>query len=543
MPHPLLYELNTRCWLRELSEQAGNTITLANTPESQFAQWQGCGISHIWLMGVWTSGPLARAKALANPGLQQAYTEALPDWTEADVAGSPYAIADYAVPASLGGEEALDIFRQRLHAQGQKLVLDFVPNHLGLDHPWLRERPELFVQSLDHVDGSFRQDTRDGPRWLAHGKDPYFPAWTDTVQLDYRRDDTRQAMIALLQSVAKRCDGVRCDMAMLLLNDVFARTWAAFPVVEGNPPSEPVLSAAKPPKRKGADSPRPPEGRGVGGEGSTAAQVRGETVASGQTLPQTDAEFWATATRSIKAAYPDFLFLAEAYWGTESRLQTLGFDFTYDKTLYDRLMAHDAAGVQAHVFGLSPQRLSAGAHFLENHDEPRVASCLTPSEQRAAALAVLGLPGMRFLHEGQLAGARRRLPVQLARRMAEAPQADTVALYEELLKALNASAVGRGTYELITPAPAWPGNPTVRNFVILRWQREAPEFDLVVVNLASHRSQCFAPLSQTAGQTNWALRDVLSSERYVRKGEELDQRGLYLDLPRHGAQIFKFTPC
>lgn len=492
MPYPLLYELNTRCWLRELSEQAGNTITLADIPDAQFAQWQRWGISHIWLMGVWNGGPQARAIALAHPDLRQAYAEALPDWTEADVVASPYAIADYSVPASLGGEEGLDSFRERLHAQGQKLVLDFVPNHLGLDHPWVRERPALFVQSPTQMTGTFRQDTTSGPRWIAHGKDPYFPAWTDTVQLDYRRSETRQAMIALLQSVAKSCDGVRCDMAMLLLNDVFARTWAHIPVGEEN------------------------------------------------RLP--DKEFWAAATGSIKAAYPDFFFLAEAYWGTEARLQTLGFDFTYDKTLYDRLMAHDAAGVQAHLFGLSPQRLSAGAHFLENHDEPRVASCLTAAEQRAAALVILGLPGMRFLHEGQFTGARRRLPVQLARRMAEPLQAGIVALYEELFKALNGSAVGRGTYELITPAPAWPGNPTARNFVMVRWQRPMPEFDLVVINLAPHRSQCYAPLSHTAGQTNWALLDVLGSERYVRKGEELEKRGLYLDLPPHGAQIFRFTP-
>src|SRR5205823_1016840 len=153
------------------------------------------------------------------------YHEVVPDWTEADIAGSPYAIGDYEVPAALGGEAGLQFFRQTLQARGLKLLLDFVPNHLGLDHPWVNERPELFVQSPAAIPDAFQQQTPGGTRWLAHGKDPYFPGWTDTVQLDYRRADTRAAMAELLLKIADRCDGVRCDMAMLVLNDIFNKTW------------------------------------------------------------------------------------------------------------------------------------------------------------------------------------------------------------------------------------------------------------------------------------------------------------------------------
>src|SRR3989442_359685 len=90
MLHPLLYEINTRCWLPELSAKCGQPITLANVPDSEFADWQRLGLTHIWLMGVWTSGPRARAEALANPQLQVMYSEALPDWRDEDVGGSPY---------------------------------------------------------------------------------------------------------------------------------------------------------------------------------------------------------------------------------------------------------------------------------------------------------------------------------------------------------------------------------------------------------------------------------------------------------------------
>jgi len=149
MSHPLLYEVNTRCWLRALSEKSGTGITLATVPEAELAGWQKLGFTHVWLMGVWTTGPRARAEALKQPELRKAYDQVLPGWQEADVAGSPYAIGDYQVPPALGGEAGLGEFRRKLHEHGLKLVLDFVPNHVGLDHPWVRERPDLLCRASE----------------------------------------------------------------------------------------------------------------------------------------------------------------------------------------------------------------------------------------------------------------------------------------------------------------------------------------------------------------------------------------------------------
>ena len=488
MHHPLLYEINTRCWLRELSQQRGEKVTLASVPDAEFARWRQLGFTHIWLMGVWTTGPRARAQALEHPQLRAAFDTILPGWREEDVGGSPYAIADYKVPRALGGEAGLKKFRQKLHAQGIKLILDFVSNHVGLDHPWISQRPELFVQSPMQVPETFAQETADGVRWLAHGKDPYFPAWTDTVQLDYRRADTRAGMVELLQSVARRCDGVRCDMAMLLLNDVFAETWIQFP--------GPVAPAA---------------------------------------------EFWAEAIQSVKKAKRDFLFLGEVYWDLESRLQGLGFDYTYDKRLYDHLVEHRPADLQRHLLDAPPGFVNASAHFLENHDEPRIATRLNAAEHRAAALLVLGLPGLRFLHDGQLTGSRIRAPVQLSRRPLEPVVPEIAALYEQLLAALRDSAVGQGEGKLLRPRPAWPDNPTAQSFILTQWQTQPHEFDLMVVNLAPHRSQCYAPLS-IAGLSdyNWSMRDLLGPERHERFGNDLQTQGLYLDVPSRGSQLFHF---
>ena len=489
--HPLLYQINTRCWLRELSDEAGRAVTLAEVPDAEFARWRTLGFTHLWLMGVWATGPKSRSLALSEPNLRRAYDEIIPGWREADVGGSPYALQDYKVPRTFGGDAGLEKFRNKLHARGLKLILDFVPNHLGLDHAWLREQPDLFVQSPVEVPGTFAQETTTGTRWLAHGKDPFFAPWSDTVQLDYRRVSTRVAMRDLLLSVAKRCDGVRCDMAMLLLNDVFAKTWERFP------------SAAEMPGR----------------------------------------EFWADAITALKQTQPEFLLLAEVYWGLEPRLQELGFDFTYDKQLYDELFWRNAAGAQRRVLSLPREVLARSAHFLENHDEPRIASQLSPAEQRAAALAILGLPGMRFLHDGQLAGARVKIPVQLARRCLEPVNPEVVKVYEQLLAMMPHSAVGKGDAQVLAPRAAWPENPSAENFIIVQWQTQSPAFDLVVVNLAPHRSQCYVPLTvpELAGH-NWAMHDLLGSDAYERFGADLASQGLYLDLPELGAQLFHFQP-
>ncbi|HEX5221047.1 MAG TPA: alpha-amylase family glycosyl hydrolase [Verrucomicrobiae bacterium] len=491
MEHPLLYEINTRCWLRELSEKHHRTITLAEIPEEEFTRWLRLGFTHIWLMGVWTTGEGAREIALNVPDLRCAYDEVLPGWTEADVAGSPYSIADYSVPKALGGDEGLKHFRAKLKLHGLKLILDFVPNHLGVDHPWVRERPEMFVQSPVAVDGTFGVPTSAGERWIAHGKDPYFPGWTDTAQVDYRRPGARQAMQELLLSIAAKCDGVRCDMAMLLLNEVMARTWAHLP------------------------SPEPP-------------------LAS---------EFWSDAIPVVKAAQPGFLFMAEVYWGLEGKLQSLGFDYTYDKALYDDLIWRNAGEAQRKLLTHSAEYVARSVHFLENHDEHRVAEKLSPAENRAAALVILGLPGMRFLHEGQLTGAKLKLPVQLGRRQIEAPQPEVQEAYEKLLTTLKRSAVGQGVGRILAPGAAWEGNPTSQNFIVVQWQSKAPRFDLVVVNLAPHRSQCYVPLDvPELAEHHWTMTDLLGTERYERVGSDIAEYGLYLDLPPHGAQVFHFEP-
>ena len=433
------------------------------------------------MMGVWCTGPRARQAVLHEPSLRAAYDRSLPGWTEADVDASPYAVADFTVAAAYGGGAGLAALRARLAARGIKLILDFVPNHLGLDHPWLAARPELFVGAATRFAGAFAH----GGRFVAYGKDPYFEPWIDTVQLDYRNPDTRAVMTDALLQIASRCDGVRCDMAMLVLPDVFARTWSHVP--------------SEYPDRW---------------------------------------DFWSQAIAAVRRAHPSFVFLAEAYWSLEDRLCELGFDYAYDKHLYD-LIAHDrGAEIGAHVRGTDSMRR---AHFIENHDEPRAAAALDPARLRAALVLVLGLPGMRFLHDGQLTGRRRFSRIQLVRRPLDDADPAVAALYAEVLRAFASSLVGRGTGRVLEPHRAWDDNPTASYFTIVQWS-DGDRFDLVIANLAPHRAQCrvMPSVPGLAGRT-WQLVDRLGDERWLRDGDELATRGLFLDLPARGAQLFSCT--
>lgn len=490
--HPLLYELNTRCWLHDLSTRRGQDIHLGNVPEEEFARWKRLGFTHVWLMGTWTTCSRAREAALNDPTLIELFRKALSDWTPEDVAGSPYAVADYRVPEVLGGEDGLRKFRARLHSHGLKLILDFVPNHTGIGHPWVKMKPELFVQGTPGSRETFATETNSGILWIAHGKDPFFPCWKDTAQLDYRRAETQSIMQEMLRDVASRCDGVRCDMAMLILRDVFAKTWSGFR--------------------------------------TASAQATGE--------------FWTNAITAVKREHPEFLFLAEVYWDLERNLQQLGFDYTYDKWLYDHLAYDNYAETQNHLVDAEPDFLHRSVHFLENHDEQRAATRFIQDEHRVAALLTFGLPGMRFLYDGQLEGARVRLPVHLSRRPMEPVDAKLAAFYEKLLTALGACAVGHGKFEILRPRSAWSNNATDHCFVVVQWQSTPDAFDLVVVNLAAQPSQCYVtPTIAGLARREWKMEDLLGEEKYWRTGNEMAARGLYLALPARGAQLFHFTPA
>ena len=143
---PVIYEINTWVWLNDLRQQYDRAITLGNVPAEQWDATASLAVDAVWLMGVWERSPESIRIANGNLGLQADFRRALPDYTPADNVGSAYCVRNYVVDEHLGGPEGLAVARQMLAQRGLRLVLDFVPNHVATDHPWLFEHPEYFVQ-------------------------------------------------------------------------------------------------------------------------------------------------------------------------------------------------------------------------------------------------------------------------------------------------------------------------------------------------------------------------------------------------------------
>jgi Alpha amylase, catalytic domain len=484
--YPSLFQINTRVWLTALAGELGRPATLDDIPDAALDSLARMGFDWIWLLSVWQTGAAGQQASRSNPEWRHEFEQTLPDLREEDIAGSGFAITGYSVHTRLGGDAALARLRNRLRDRHLKLMLDFVPNHTALDHPWVQLDPEYYISgtqaNLEREPHNYTRAPRaGGDVILAHGRDPFFPGWPDTLQLDYSNPTTQGAMLAALQKIAGQCDGVRCDMAMLVLPEVFERTWGR--------------------------RPQP---------------------------------FWPRVIRSVREQ-SDFCFMAEVYWDLEWTLQQEGFNYTYDKRLYDRLRDGHARPVREHFFGgLDFQNRLA--RFLENHDEPRAAATFGPPVHEAAAVITFLSPGLRFFHQGQFEGRVKRISPHLVRGPSEAPNESLRQFYDRLLSVLRRPALREGDWRVLECVPAWDGNWTWDSFVAFAWQG-ASDRVLVAVNYADHQSQCRVrlPLDGVDGRSV-RFTDVMGSAVYDRADMDLAAHGLYLDLPPWGYHAFEMTP-
>ncbi len=488
--NPRIYEINTWVWLRQLSQRHGRAITLADVPLAEIDGLAELGFDALWLMGVWQRGTATRLSAL---NYLDEYRAALPDVTAADVVGSAYAIHAYAVEPRLGGRAGLAAFRRALRRHGIRLILDFVPNHVALDHAWIRQSPQCFIRGtgrdlVEQPAAFFPTDTAEGSAVIAHGRDPHFPAWIDTAQLNLFQPAARRALIDTLIDIGEQCDGLRCDMAMLALNAVFADTWAGR---AGAPPTQ---------------------------------------------------DFWSEVIPAVRAHHPQLRFFAEAYWDLERELQLQGFDYTYDKRLYDRLLAGDAAAIRAHL-AANPAWLRAGLRFIENHDEARAMETLGPDRQRPAAVLICTMPGAALLHQGQLSGRRVKLPVHINRAADEPTHPLLQRFYRRLLRAVECRLFRDGRWQLLEAAPVSPRDDSHAGLIAYTWQLEE-QLALVALNFGAGWARARLDLSaysQLVGR-QWLLCDALSRSATRHDGAALAESGLLLESPPQGAQIFRFRP-
>jgi hypothetical protein len=486
-PHPHLYEINTWAWLETLSSRLHGTIKLADVPDSEWDALAQRGFDVIWLMGVWQRSPESRRLALADPNNPPMYNRALPGWVARDVIPSPYSVAAYVPDPRIGTWRDLDLVRDKLHKRGMALFLDFVGNHTALDHAWTREHPEFYVQATQeeftkNPEAFHAVESSSGTHFLALARDPYFPPWRDTVQLNHFSPAMRAAQIDTLRTIAGHCDGVRCDMAMLHLSDIFEKIWAPF------------LGGAKP-------------------------------------MPR---EFWADAHDQV----PQLILLAEAYWGTEGRLLDLGFSFTYDKTFYDSVRDINAPAVHGALAApLSYQ--NRAARFLENHDEHRAVEVFGKDRMASVGTLMGTVPGMRFYHQGELEGASTYLPITLRMAAPRPPDPVVSQLFEKILRVTEEDVFHHGSWNPLSVAPDC--DDTCGNLIAYEWRSEKA-WKVIVVNLSGGTCQGRVRFGHALAAPQYVFYDELNDVRYVRDCGELCEPGLFVRRDGFGAHLFDVSP-
>jgi len=496
MRFPSVYEINTRVWLQELGARLGRHATLDDVTDAQLEDIARLGFSWVWLLGVWQTGETGLRVARGDPGLRADLRRDLPDVDASDVFGSPFAVWSYDVHRDFGGDDALARLRRRLARRGARLMLDFVCNHVALDHPWVFEHPEFLVHgSEDDLRAApqnyVRLETRSGPAILAHGRDPNFDGWKDTVQLNYRHRGLRAAALETLSAIARRCDGVRCDMAMLLEPSVIARTWGERSLpMDGSPPD--------------------------------------------------DAPFWPGAIPAVRRQQPEFVFVAEVYWDFDWTLQQQGFDFTYDKRLYDRLRAGAAGPVRDHLRA-APEFRDRCLRFIENHDEERAAVAFDPAMHRAAAVIALLAPGMRLVHEGEREGRRVHVSMVLGRRPAEPLDEALRAFYDRLLPILARPEARDGAWRLCPVDPTRDGAARAEPLIAMTWESAEGRL-LIVVNYgpAPARGTVAVSLAGLPGR-RWRLTSLMDNTSWGVDGDVLAS-SLDVDLEAWGFWVWAMQP-
>jgi len=484
--NPKLYEINTRVWIKRF----GPNTTLSKVPRYVFRELADLGINIIWLMGIWKTCPSTIEKYCFEPELVSAYNKCLKDWSKSDVIGSPYSIDEYEVNPIIGSWEELFELKKYLNSIGIRLFLDFVSNHFAAESRYIKSNPEIFLKAdeefFNEDSFTFYKPEADAKNVYAHGRDPFFPAWTDTVQINFFNEEARKFMADILLRLTDVCDGVRCDMAMLPLNNVFHNTWLG------------ILNK------------------------------------HGFVRPNT--EFWKNAISIVKRKRPDFIILGEAYWDLEWNLQQVGFDYTYDKRLTERLAANDLVGVKTHLNAEKSYQLKS-VRFLENHDEQRAVTKFGKQRSLAAATVISTIQGMKFYYYGQFEGVKNKLAVQLGREPEEKLCTGIKDYYYKLLAINKAEIFQKGEWSIMQPLTIGYENTSFENFFAWQWILN-DERRIIVINYSYSTSQCRLKLDLKSDQKKITLVDILTGELYERWVDEINNVGLYIELKSHQSHIF-----
>jgi len=412
MPRTVMLAKSTLVWLEQLARRYGREVSrLDQVPDEELDRLAAFGINALWLIGVWERSPASRRiKQLAgNP----------------DAAGSAYAIHDYRIADELGGEEAWRGLRDRAGSRGIRLASDMVPNHMGLDSPWVVEHPDWFVSRSDPPfpaysfegpelsgDGRVsikiedhywqrsdaavvfrRRDQASGEtRFIYHGNDGTNLPWNDTAQLDYLNPAAREAVIQAILGVARRFPIIRFDAAMVLAKKHIQRLWFPDP----------------------------------GGGGGAIPSRAGHGVSRARFDQLMPREFWREVVDRVALEAPGTLLLAEAFWLMEGYfVRTLGMHRVYNSAFMVMLRDErnaDYRSVLRNTLEFDPDILQRWVNFQNNPDERTAVDQFGRAEKYFGVATLMAtMPGLPMFGHGQIEGFEERYGMEFRRALRDEP--------------------------------------------------------------------------------------------------------------------------
>eukprot|EP00026_Physarum_polycephalum_P008012 Phypoly_transcript_08086.p1 GENE.Phypoly_transcript_08086~~Phypoly_transcript_08086.p1 ORF type:complete len:517 (+),score=51.11 Phypoly_transcript_08086:88-1551(+) len=482
-----MYEISIRPWLYSLTQKHGKSITkLSEIPKQEFQEIADLGFDVVWMMGIWQLGSYGPNFDKNNKGLLERLVSESPDFTPDDIIGSPYAVASYTCNPELGTDADILAMRKTLNGLGLLLMLDYVPNHTAVDCPLTTSDKDNFVQAHKGTNPPF-DSSRYLPNGVAYGWSGWDESWKDTAQINIWNPKTRALRTKEVLHVASLADGIRCDMAHLMLNSEFERVWSS------------------------------------------------HVTSWGYTWPAT--EWWADTITTVKGKFPNTIFLAEVYNPHEFTLQSLGFDFTYDKMLYDKLRGGNLDDIRGWIAGNSPSFASHSAHFVSNHDEERGPMAFGGWERSAAAaLLSFTLPGMRFFWMGDFEGFKHKLAVHARRAAKEQVNQESVQFYKKLLSIINTPVFKKGEWKYVVPLGDSP-------LIGFHWSL-GNERRLCCINYTDQQKGWGTFVLPDAQPQNGsdlvAVTDLMSGEVFQRSSEEMRTTGLHAGVKAWYASVFQY---
>lgn len=420
-----LYLINTRLWLNDLGVESISNVSDTEW-ENLFEMYD-----NFWFMGIYK--PSQKGQENAKKYWEQ-YQYYLPDIDkEKDVVSSPFAVPEYCPnPAIADNWQVWDKMVEELNRRGKKVFIDFVPNHTALDHPWVESHPEYYVQGnkqqyLDNPDHFVEiADNQGQIRYFAHGKDPYFDPWSDTLQLNYANLELQKRMEEELINLSKHADGFRCDMAVLVTPDVFLKTWGNYLSDE---------------ERQNLES---------------SLQNRDDEE------QKLDYSFWKRVVPRLKEATTmdgkkGFELIAEAYWEVD-KIEKY-FDFIYNHDLYKQIVEtlgnRPNTELKSHLDYLlrNPEKnKKRWVVYTENHDEKRAVDAMDEQFSKpAAVLSAMIKDSIFMINQGQEIGCQYRAPMQVLRPRKETVNERMVKFYDDLMLMRRSEFFQTGEVKIIEP--------------------------------------------------------------------------------------------